>query len=151
MKMVGFDPDLSTIVSRIKNGDLDLQPDFQRGEVWGDPKKRRLIDTILREWHVPPIHVIELENSACQVVLDGQQRLVAIRDFVEGKITIDGTIQPSSEEIARLNGFTYETLPPEWRRRFDRYTLRVIRIVDYTTDEPAELFYRLNQPTNLTS
>ena len=78
MKMVGTDPDLGTIVSRISAGDLDLQPDFQRGEVWGDTKKRRLIDTILRGWHVPPVHVIELQDSAREVVLDGQQRLTTL-------------------------------------------------------------------------
>jgi uncharacterized protein with ParB-like and HNH nuclease domain len=75
--MLPSDPDIETIVGRIKSGELDLQPDFQRGEVWPDSKKRRLIDTILREWHVPPIHVVENSGSYTQEVLDGQQRLVS--------------------------------------------------------------------------
>ena len=59
MRLLPSDPDVETIVGRIKNGDIDLQPEFQRGEVWSKLKKQRLIDSILRDWHVPPIHVIE--------------------------------------------------------------------------------------------
>jgi hypothetical protein len=151
MRLIPSDPDVATIVARIKNGDIDLQPDFQRGEVWGDGKKRRLIDSILRDWHVPPIHVIALEDSAVQEVLDGQQRLVAIRDFVEGRIRVDGNAEPYDPDIAALDGYLYDDLPLPWRRRFDQFTIRVFRITDYSAEEPSELFYRLNQPTGLTA
>lgn len=151
MRLLPSDPDIQTIVSRIKNGDYDLQPDFQRGEVWGDSKKRRLIDSVLRDWHVPPIHVVEVRETAKQEVLDGQQRLVAIRDFVNGVIKVDGKIQPFDDEIIKLDGMTYSELPEFWRRRFDQFTIRVFKITDYSPEEPGELFFRLNQPTNLTS
>ncbi|MCY7977715.1 DUF262 domain-containing protein [Bacillus inaquosorum] len=151
MRLLPSDPDIQTIISRIKNGDYDLQPDFQRGEVWGDPKKKRLIDSILRDWHVPPIHVVEVKETAQQEVLDGQQRLAAIRDFVEGKIRVDGNTQPEDAEIKKLNGLHYNALPEFWRRRFDQFTVRVFKITDYSPEEPGELFYRLNQPTNLTA
>lgn len=39
MRLLPSDPDIQTIVARIKGGDINLQPDFQRGEVWGSPKK----------------------------------------------------------------------------------------------------------------
>ncbi|STM41027.1 Uncharacterised protein [Escherichia coli] len=39
MKINTTDPDLRTIFSRIHEGSLDLQPDFQRAEVWQLPKK----------------------------------------------------------------------------------------------------------------
>ncbi len=58
MRLIPSDPDVETIVSRIRRRDLILQPEFQRGEVWSDVKKRRLIDGILRNWHVPPVHVV---------------------------------------------------------------------------------------------
>ena len=151
MKLLPSDPDIQTIVVRIKSGDLDLQPDFQRGEVWSDAKKRRLIDTILRDWHIPPIHVIERPDSHQQEVLDGQQRLAAIRDFVNGLIRVDGSIEPIEHEIEQADECTYETLPPNLRRRFDRFTMRVFRLVDFLPDEPGELFFRLNQPTSLTA
>lgn len=151
MKLIPSDPDIETIIARIKSGDLDLQPDFQRGEVWPDVKKRRLIDTILRDWHIPPIHVIERPTSHKQEVLDGQQRLVAIRDFVNGLIRVDGSIEPIEEDISEAHNCTYNTLPPNLRRKFDRFTIRMFRLIDFKPDEPGELFFRLNQPTSLTA
>jgi hypothetical protein len=150
MRLLPSDPDVETIVSRIKSGDIDLQPGFQRGEVWSKPKKQRLIDSILRDWHVPPVHVIENSTSKKQEVLDGQQRLAAIRDFVENQIRIDGTIEPLDPAIGLLNGMLYRDLPESWRRQFNQFTIRVFRIVDYRSSEPAELFFRLNQPASLT-
>ena len=144
------DPDVQTIVGRIRSGDLDLQPEFQRGEVWTVAKKRRLIDSILRKWHVPPIHVV-VDEEGRQVVLDGQQRLVSIRDFVNGEFRVDGSIEPTDPLIKRLDGLLYETLPPEVRRGFDQFTIRVFRITDYSPAEPGELFFRLNQMTYLTA
>lgn len=151
MKLISWDPDLQTLLNRIFSGDLNLQPDFQRGEVWGDQKKRRLIDTILREWHIPPVHVVVDPETDMHEVLDGQQRLAAIRDFALGDLTIDGTCLPHDPEIFGLNGLTYSDLPEKFRRRFDTYALRVIRITDFKPDEPGELFFRLNQPSNLTA
>lgn len=149
MIIKGSDPDIKTLVTRIEDEALDLQPDFQRGEVWSDVKKRKLIDSILRNWHVPPIHVIELDN-ANQEVLDGQQRLVAIRDFVNNEFPVDGTIEPSHPDLLRLDNHYYRDLPDIVRKRFDRYTIRVLVITEYEPEEPFELFYRLNQPANLT-
>ena len=44
----------------------DLQPDFQREEVWPDDKKQQLLDTILKKWDIPKIYlrVIDEENFA---------------------------------------------------------------------------------------
>lgn len=151
MRLIPSDPDIQTLVQRINDKDINLQPDFQRGEVWTDGKKRRLIDSILREWHVPPIHVVEVKESRALEVLDGQQRLVAIRDFVRGKITVDGSTEPFDDEIFSLHGKKYLNLPIEWKRRFDQFTIRLFKITDYKPEEPGELFFRLNQPTALTS
>jgi hypothetical protein len=150
MRLLPSDPDVETIVSRIQSGDIDLQPEFQRGEVWGKLKKQRLVDSILRDWHVPPIHVIENPETRKQEVLDGQQRLAAIRDFVNGHFPVDGLIEPPDPGIQSLDGLHFRELPEEWRRRFNQFTIRLFRIVDYRAAEPAEIFFRLNQPTSLT-
>jgi hypothetical protein len=151
MRLIGSDPDVQTIVARIKSGDISLQPNFQRGEVWGEPKRRRLIDSILRNWHVPPIHVIELSDTAKHEVLDGQQRLAAIRDFADDKLTVDGLTEPLDPNLQQLDGRSYSELPEFWKRRFKQFTIRVFVLTDYQPDEPGELFYRLNQPTSLTA
>ncbi|MVN75066.1 DUF262 domain-containing protein [Hymenobacter sp. HMF4947] len=151
MRLLPSDPDISTIIKRIQDGDINLQPDFQRGEVWSIAKKQRLIDSILRDWHIPPIHVVEVKDSSKLDVLDGQQRLAAIRDFVNGIFYIDGTIAPVNDDILNLNGLYYIDLADKWRRRFDQFTIRLFKITDYSPQEPGELFFRLNQPVSLTS
>lgn len=141
---------LETIISRIKKGTLNLQPDFQRGEVWSPAKQKKLIDTILRRWTIPPIHVVPSSDET-EEVLDGQQRLAAIRDFCDGKFAIDGNIQPYNEFIYSLNDFKYEDLDEKIKARFLRYEISFVTLIDYEPSEPAELFDRLNQPMKLTS
>lgn len=150
MRLLPWDPDIGTVISRIESGALDLQPNFQRGEVWPKSKKQRLIDSVLRDWHVPPIHVIEHQSTKKQEVLDGQQRLAAIRDFVRGEFEVDGATDPIDLAIEQLHGLKYRSLPESVRRQFDQFTLRIYRVTDFKPSEPAELFYRLNQPSNLT-
>src|SRR5690606_1739421 len=105
MHLTPSDPDIATLYRKISQNRLDLQPNFQRGEVWGKGKKQRLIDSILRGWHIPPIHVIQVPGSDKQEVLDGQQRLAAIRDFIRGDFSIKGDHDPIDTEISRLDGF----------------------------------------------
>lgn len=150
MQLRPSDPDIRTIVTRIEEKSIDLQPDFQRGLVWPLEKQQRLIDTILRNWHVPPVHLIAGKNGS-QVVLDGQQRLRSIFGFFANMFSVNGSIEPMATEIQDLHGRYYRDLPLEVRRTFDKYPIRVIEVYDYSPGEPYELFYRLNQPTPLTS
>lgn len=151
MRINPTDPDLRTIYTRIKEGSLDLQPDFQRAEVWQLAKKKLLIDTILRGWQVPPVHVIWDNIHCIQEVLDGQQRLSAVRDFMEDRFKVNGYIEPKDEEIISLDGLIYSKLPLNIKSRFDRYAIRVFEIAEYNQGEPGELFNRLNESLKLTS
>lgn len=149
MKLDKSDLQLETIVSRINAGELDLQPDFQRGEIWDTKRRQRLVDTILREWYVPAIHIV-VDTDGEEVVLDGQQRLAAIRDFFADKVKIDGTIEPHDELVASLNGLKYSRLPLAVRKAVNRFVLPIITLSEYGPQEPNELFFRLNQAYNLT-
>lgn len=150
MKCSVTELEIETIYNRIKNNDIKLQPDFQRGEVWADQRKKKLIDSILRGWKIPPIHVIEGEGYLDEV-LDGQQRLVTIRDFINNEIKINGELQPIDSEVVKLNGLYFSELNPHIQRMFFKYSITFIRLTQYSPQEPAELFYRLNQPATLTS
>lgn len=142
---------IETIISRINNNRLSLQPDFQRGEVWGMQKKKKLIDTIIRNWHIPPIHAVIDPTTRLFEVLDGQQRLVAIRDFVRNKFPIDGKLDPKSDYLNQLHGFYYKDLPQDIQDKFDDFRLTLVEIEEFQPEEAHELFYRLNQPTTLTA
>jgi len=143
--------ELSDLITKVKSGRLDIQPDFQRGQVWNDAKKKRLIDTILREWYVPAIHIVVNDEMGSDEILDGQQRVRSIIEFVNDEIAIDGFIEPEDESIWQLNGLYYSQLPDRVRIKFNRYTLNTIRLRDFSPEEPGELFFRLNQNTSLTA
>jgi Protein of unknown function DUF262 len=150
LRLIPSDPDIQTIIGRIRDGSLDLQPEFQRGSVWSKPKQRLLVDSVLRDWYVPPVHLVRTEDGN-QVVLDGQQRLRAIDDFVRGLFRVDGDTDPSDDAIQQLAELRYDELPGGVKRHFDRFTVRVFELIDYLPEEPYELFFRLNQPTTLTA
>lgn len=150
MKLSNWDPDLRSLVKRIDDGDIDLQPNFQRQEVWPLQKKRRLIDTILRDWSIPPVHFVVTSDNRLEV-LDGQQRLAAIRDFLNDRFSIDAKISPVDPSLSALNGKFYSQLDTSTKRRIDNYPIRAFRITEFQPDEPNELFYRLNQPVMLTA
>ena len=144
------DLELETLVSRIKDREIDLQPDFQRGEVWNAPRQRRLIDTVLRGWYIPPIHLISEPEAGTDLVLDGQQRLAAILAFFDNDLPVDGHLDPDDSTLRTLHGKSYTELPDDIQRRARRFPLSVITLTDYEPEEPYELFFRLNQHMTLT-
>lgn len=149
MKVEKSDLQLETIVSRIWAGELDLQPDFQRGEVWDTKRQQRLIDTILRDWYVPAVHIV-VNDDGDEEVLDGQQRLATIRNFFENRLRVDGRIEPADAAIEALHGKTYSKLPGQTKKAVNRFVLSIVRLIDYEPQEPNELFFRLNQSYTLT-
>ncbi|GAB3263564.1 DUF262 domain-containing protein [Alteromonas gracilis] len=148
MKLEHWEPDIDAILRRIAQGEIDLQPNFQRGLVWNQSKQQRLIDTVLRDWSIPPVHLVVTQDEK-MLVLDGQQRLSAIRNFTAGKFTV-GYFLPDDPAIASYAGLHYEDLPAIVQRRFRNFRVSCYRLTDYQTEEPYELFFRLNMPTGLT-
>lgn len=142
------DMELETIVRRINDDELDLQPEFQRGEIWDAKRRQRLIDTILRDWYVPAVHIVQEKDR--ELVLDGQQRLATIRDFFSDKLRVDGMTEPSSPEIESYDGMRFSDLPASKQRAIRRFPLPVVYLRDHAPGEPNELFFRLNQSYNLT-
>lgn len=150
MNVTPRDEKIKSVFDDIISDNIDLRPDFQRGEVWDSNKKKLLIDSIFRGWQVPPIHLVRIDAHKAEV-LDGQQRLTAIRDFMQNKFAIDGAIEPLDDEIVELGGLKYSNLPEDKKIEFQRYLLKIYEITHYNHGEPGELFHRLNQSVKLTS
>lgn len=151
MHLSSKDPEIQTILNWIADKRIDLEPDFQRGEVWNMAKKQLLIDTILREWQMPPIFIILDEASLIKNVLDGHQRLTTIYQFWTNEFPINGYLQPINDSISALNGMYFRNLPERERRKFLDFSIRVFEITNHQRDEPFELFYRLNEGVKLTA
>lgn len=69
---------------------LELQPDFQRKEVWSETARIMLMDTILREIPMPKIFVAAtiVGGNTHRIVIDGQQRLSAILSFMRDEFAL---------------------------------------------------------------
>lgn len=62
-------------------------PDYQREEVWSTAQKQLLIDSILNGWKLPKLYLLKTGANTYDVV-DGQQRLATIFEFMSGKLEL---------------------------------------------------------------
>lgn len=63
----------------------EKRPPYQRKNVWLKPKQKKLIDSIFRDYFIPRIILREVkvaEGSHKYEVVDGQQRIQAVQDFL---------------------------------------------------------------------
>lgn len=97
---------METILRRIKQGTLILNPDFQRKEVWTDVRKSQLIESILLEIPIPMFYVSSEEDGKWTVV-DGLQRISAFRDFVLGINFVNGRKAKEEGAGMRLTGLEF--------------------------------------------
>jgi hypothetical protein len=122
-----------------KDGDLILQPKFQRFFVWDDKKSSRLIESIFLDVPIPVIYLAE-EGNGQLTVIDGQQRLTSFFKFMDGKLKLKGLLVFSD-----LNGKTYQELKSEQKSKFKKATLHIIVIKKESQEDIRfEIFERLN-------
>ncbi|KAK0442485.1 uncharacterized protein EV420DRAFT_1578194 [Desarmillaria tabescens] len=77
------------LYEQILTNDINLDPEYQRDVVWTQQKQTGLIDSVLRNFYIPP--VIFAVNSfddgtETRTCIDGKQRLTSIHRFMEGLI-----------------------------------------------------------------
>ncbi|MGW6643775.1 DUF262 domain-containing protein [Streptomyces iakyrus] len=149
MRLRKSDLEVEVLYNRITRNEIDLQPDYQRGEVWDTVRRQRLVDTILRGWYVPAIHVVR-DDAGFESILDGQQRLRTIQAFMDNEFRFSAQFEPLSGELEPYEGCNFEQLPESLQRSFKRFEISVVTLTDYDPAEPSELFFRLNQQYALT-
>lgn len=91
---------------------LDLEPDFQRGHVWTKEQQTRFIEGVFRGTVPSSLLCITFNSAywesqeACELpreiqILDGLQRLTAVRAYVRGEIQPFGV----TREVMDANGY----------------------------------------------
>lgn len=69
---------------------IELNPGYQRRRVWKDNKRKSLlIESLMLRIPIPAFYFYENEDGQYQVI-DGQQRLTTIKEFVNGKFRLIG-------------------------------------------------------------
>lgn len=100
--------------------DVNLRPEYQRRLRWTATQKSLLIESLLLNVPVPPVFFYE-NDLARYEVMDGQQRLNAIKEFLSNGFTLRGL-----QIVPTLNGRTYSQLPPKVKRGLDRASISAI-------------------------
>lgn len=144
MRVDRSESELEELVARIDRHELD--PWTGGAKRWGEARQQRLIDTILRDWCVPAVHVARSQPGAPDRVLDGGRRLHTIARFFHDELPCSGAVPPAHDDLTRLDGLRFSDLPAAVRRRVRRFRLTVVTFSDYHAAELAELLDRLDQP-----
>jgi hypothetical protein len=129
-------------VKRHKGGELELKAPFQRNPVWSAKQKAYLIDTILRGYPVPELYMQEYtdaEGHDRYVVVDGQQRLRACLEFIEGDLALDPDDSPDFADM------TFEDLSDDQKRQVYNYNFVVRVLPDMPEADLRAMFQRLNR------
>lgn len=167
---------IQTLVNQISNYNkrdgIDLRPAYQRGYIWSSDFKDKLLYSIVKGY---PIGNISLRvrtdrnsKGAMLEVVDGQQRLTTIFNFVNDEYAIQGDISrkiieyiveylgdeddPKLERLKkRLNNkgkilLRYNQLPESIRNNILAYNISITNITNASDEEIAEYFrYLQNQ------
>lgn len=122
---------------------IDLQPDFQRKtDVWNKKKKSRLIESLILGLPLPSFYFYIDQENGKWVIIDGLQRLCALKDFV-----VEKTLKLSGLEL--LSNDLYDKTYDEFSY-FEQLTIgmRSVTLNVLSGDAPVEakyiIFRRIN-------
>ncbi|SFO13678.1 Protein of unknown function DUF262 [Paenimyroides ummariense] len=132
----------------------NFEPDYQRkSDVWSPSKKSFLIDTILKNFPIPPIflhqHIDEETGKTMYDVIDGKQRLGAILSFIKNEIRTPEDFHSDGFGIQELSDISFKDLDEsnlsDWKKAFWRYDITIEYIDTNQVDVVNNIFDRLNR------
>ncbi len=133
---------IASLREKWDDGKLDLQPHFQREYVWRLKPElpSRLIKSVLLEIPIPPLYFGRLQGGKLEVI-DGQQRLTTLIEFVTNKFPLQRLTRMPS-----LNGQTFRELSDGYQEKIKDTPIRTVEIdAGRNTDLRYEIFERLNR------
>lgn len=144
---------VETIVQQVRQGNIDLDPAFQRRNAWRDQRRSRLIESFILGFPVPQIVLAENpRKKKTFIVIDGKQRLMTIaglhlkefRDYwtqprLSGLNVLKKLNRVPLDEFLSAVGYAAE------RRQLDNADIRTTVITGFHDEEVLyDIFYRIN-------
>lgn len=133
-------PTIADIYEKIDTNRLILAPDFQRKFVWTQDHQEQFLDTILNGYPFPELYVCQGETDVrklrtTQKVIDGQQRLTTIKNYIENNFTKDlKLVKPfdSLNEEERDNFLSYQIVLRDIGKVEDGLVKEIFRRINLT-------------------
>lgn len=131
----------------------NINPKFQRkSSVWSDEKKAYLIDTLFRNYPIPPIflreHIDSTTGETKYDVIDGKQRIESIVAFLDGRLALPDDIYDetyTSLKSLRITDIRREPDLGAFLVNFWRYEIPIEYIATDDVLVINEIFDRLNR------
>jgi hypothetical protein len=125
--------DILTFMHRYDDG-VYYVPDYQRDSSQWDIARRSLfIESLINNITVPPLFVFPKAPNENEIV-DGQQRVATIRDFLDNNLTLvsDDEAEYRDNVAPIIQGKKFNELPPALQNQIEKYLLTIVKL-------PAEL------------
>jgi hypothetical protein len=133
------DPQISGLYSRYKDGDLILDPIFQRRPVWDDARSSRLIESAILEVPLPVFYLAESQDGT-EEVIDGHQRFRAFFRFIDNEYALKGL-----KALPDLKGERYKDLDKPTQKLIRGCSVRTVTFKKESDENLRfEIFERLN-------
>ena len=142
---------IETIDNQIEQGNIQMNPGFQRRNAWDDTRRSRLVESLIAKLPVPEIVLAEDPRKPRSfIIIDGKQRLLTINGFIhpQSKYWDNPHLQPL-KLLPKLSGKSYEDLKganfSDEYRCFINADIRCTIIGGIkNTDVLYDVFHRLN-------
>ena len=124
---------------------INIDAEYQRGEVWSKPQKQLLIDSILRGFDLPKIFLRKLPDGSEKLfdVVDGVQRLTSIWDFMADDFAL--IRRYSYPDLGAVGGRCWSELPQDAKDRLEFAKITVTELETEDENDIRELFQRLQK------
>ena len=106
---------VEAIVTRLRNGEINLDTEFQRKKsLWNPIVKSQLIESLMIQLPIPPMYFDGHDANEWQII-DGLQRLCTLKEFlIDKEWKLSGL-----EYLPDYNGCSMEDLPRIYQRRIE--------------------------------
>ena len=132
---------IAEIPELFKNQKIAINSEYQRGDVWKTSQKKELIKSIVNTYSIGVL-VLFMNDNGQYEILDGQQRLLTIKKYLENILDLSNTNIPKYSELSLKE-----------RTHLDSYCIYYLRLKSYHAkskeEDIVQVFLRLQEGTPL--